>query len=252
MIETLKELAPKPTFWTMSMGAALAGLCGYGLTGFQSQMVTRLHGITATDFAYQFGGPLALAAAVGTFAGGLAVERWSPKFPKAVAIVPVIGSLLAPVFYITAYYIPHPQLYSLALPLWLIGAFCAYLYLGSQYTIGQGVVSQRGRASAIAILLLLIALIGNGIGPPLTGMLSDMFMGIEVRNSGIATLTTELCRNAAEVAKLPADQQAICTAAYGNGLRSSMVVTALIYLPTALCFFLCSLTLRKDMVAATH
>lgn len=31
-----------------------------------------------------------------------------------------------------------------------------------------------------------------------------------------------------------------------------MVVTALIYLPTALFFFLCSLTLKKDMVASTH
>ena len=79
-----------------------------------------------------------------------------------------------------------------------------------------------------------------------------MFMGIELKNSGVATLSADLCRNAAELAKLAPDQKAICTAAYGNGLRSSMVVTALIYLPTALCFFLCSLTLRKDMVAATH
>jgi hypothetical protein len=45
------------------------------------------------------------------------------------------------------------------------GLPCHYSYLGAQYTIGQGVVSQRSRASAIAILLFIIALIGNGLGP---------------------------------------------------------------------------------------
>ena len=210
MIDTLKEIGPKPTFWTMAIGASLAALCGYGLTSFQAPMALRVHGVQPADFALQIGGPLALAAAAGTFAGGFWVEKWSPRFPKAVAIVPTIGFVLTPIFYIWAYYVPTSQLYSLALPIWLIGAFCGYLYLGSQYTIGQGVASQRGRASSIAILLLLIALIGNGIGPPLTGVLSDMFMGNELNNSGVGgVLTPNLCRNAAEVAKLAQEQQAV-------------------------------------------
>jgi hypothetical protein len=80
-----------------------------------------------------------------------------------------------------------------------------------------------------------------------------MFMGLELKEAGVGgVLTSDLCRNAAEAAKLPADQQAICAAAYGNGLRSSMVATALIYVPAALFFFLSSLTLKKDMIAATH
>lgn len=253
MLETLREIGPKPTFWTMAIGASLAALIGYGLTGFQAPMVQRVHGVGPGAFAWEFGGPLAIAAAAGTFAGGFLIDRWSTRFPKAVAIVPVIGFLLTPIFYISAYYLPTEQLYSVARPLWLVGAFCAYLYLGSQYTIGQGVASQRGRASAVAILLLLIALIGNGLGPQIVGWMSDMFMGLELKNAGVGgVLTPDLCRNAAEAAKLPADQQAVCAAAYGNGLRSSMVATALIYVPAALFFFLSSLTLKKDMIAATH
>ena len=253
MIDTLKELGPKSTFWTMAIGASLAALIGYGLTGFQAPMVQRVHGVGPGEFAWEFGGPLAIAAAAGTFSGGFLIDRWSARFNKAVAIVPVIGFLLTPILYISAYYLPTEQLYSVGRPLWLAGAFCAYLYLGSQYTIGQGVVSQRGRASAIAILLLLIALIGNGLGPQIVGWMSDMFMGLELKGAGVGgVLTSDLCRNAAEVANLPADQQAICAAAYGNGLRSSMVATALIYVPAALFFFLSSLTLKKDMIASTH
>jgi hypothetical protein len=212
-----------------------------------------MHGVDAGTFAIQFGGPLALFAALGTFLGGFLVDRFSSRIPTAVSLVPVIGFVVAPVLYIIAYYQPTENFYTVGAPLWFVGATFHYLYLGSQYTIGQGVVSARGRASAIAIMLLLIALIGNGIGPVLTGALSDMFMGMELKAADLGgVLTTELCRNPAQLANLPADQQAVCGAAYANGLRSSMVATALVFLPTAVFFFLSSLTLKKDMIAATH
>lgn len=253
MIETLKELGPKATFWTMSLGAALVALVGYGLVAFQAPMTARLHGVDAGTFALQFGGPLAIFSAIGTFLGGFIVDRTSHKVNTAVSLVPVVGMMVAMPLYIFAYYQPTENLYTVARPMWCIGAMFHYMYLGSQYTIGQGVVSARGRASAIAIMLLIIALIGNGIGPLLTGALSDMFMSMELRNSGFGdVLTSQLCRDAAQVATLPADQQAACGLAYGNGLRSAMVSTALVFIPAALFFFLSSLTLKKDMLARTY
>ncbi len=252
LLDTLKELGPKPTFWTMSIGASLAALVGYGLTGFQAPMSQRLHGIGPGEFALQFGGPLALCAAAGTFAGGVIVDRMSKRISTAVSLVPAIGFLLAIPLYVVAYYQPTENFYGLSRVMWCIGAFFHYMYLGSQYTIGQGVVSQRGRASAVAIMLLLIALIGNGLGPQIVGWMSDMFMSSEIAKSAFAAdLTADLCRNAKAVANLPQDHQAVCAAAYGNGLRSSMTATALIFIPAALFFFLSSLTLNKDMVAKT-
>lgn len=253
MLETLKELGPKPTFWTMAMGAALVALVGYGLTAFQAPMVGRLHGVDAGTFALQFGGPLAIFSAVGTFLGGFIIDRTSHRVNAAVALVPVFGMLLAMPLYIFAYFQPTENLYTVARPVWCLGAMLHYMYLGSQYTIGQGVVSARGRASAIAILLLIIALIGNGIGPLLTGALSDMFMSMELRTSAFADmLTSSLCRDAVQVAGLLPEQQAVCGAAYGVGLRYAMVATALVFVPAALFFFLSSLTLKKDMLARTY
>jgi hypothetical protein len=78
-------------------------------------------------------------------------------------------------------------------------------------------------------------------------------MSMEISNAGFGGVLTEaLCRNAKEVAKLAADQQAVCNHAYGEGLRSSMVTNVLIFIPSALCFWLSSLTLQKDMVAKQH
>jgi hypothetical protein len=80
--------------------------------------------------------------------------------------------------------------------------------------------------------------------------MSDMFMTMELNQAGQGgVLSGALCRNAAEVAKLAVEQQGICRMAYGEGLRSSMIATTLLFIPAGLFFYWSSRTLRKDMVA---
>jgi len=130
-----------------------------------------------------------------------------------------------------------------------LGAAAHYAYLGAQYTIGQGVVSQRSRASAIAIVLFIIALIGNGLGPQIVGILSDMFMKMQIDAAGMGdVLTTTACR-ARDLSGLPAEQQAVCATAYGEGLRQSMAATILFFIPAAAFYLLAASTLKKDLVA---
>jgi hypothetical protein len=250
--ETLRELAGKPSFWSMAMAASLTALVGYGLVGFQAPMAQRIHGIDPGAFALQFGVPLSLFAAGGTFLGGFLVEKLSPRFPAAVAWLPALGLLLSIPLYQIAFFMPTAQL-DTARWLWCAAATLHFAYLGSQYTIGQGVVSMRSRASAIAILLLAIALIGNGLGPQIVGWLSDMFMNMQLAalDAGGA-LTTDICRAREAVAQLPEAQQAICRTAYGEGLRQSMAATALIFVPAAAFFLMSAMTLKKDMVAKPH
>ena len=119
----------------------------------------------------------------------------------------------------------------------------------AQYTIGQGVVSQRSRASAIAILLFIIALIGNGLGPQIVGILSDMFMRTQIEGAGMGeTLTNAICR-AKDLSALPIDQQDVCKMAYGEGLRQSMAAVVLFFIPAAAFYLLAAQTLKKDLVA---
>ena len=249
IVETLRELAGKPTFWTMAMGAALTALVGYGLAGFQAPMAQRIHGINPGQFALEFGVPLALCAAAGTFVGGFATEKLTPRYPAAVAWLPALGLFLAIPFYEIAYFTPTEHL-DLARLAWGVAATLHYTYLGAQYTIGQGVVSTRSRASAIAILLLIIALIGNGLGPWIVGWLSDMFMHMQIAQHGMeGVLTNEMCRAKDLLAQMPEAQKTICTSAYGEGLRQAMAATALFFIPAAAFFWLSSLTYQRDLVA---
>jgi hypothetical protein len=233
----------------MAAGAALTAVVGYGLAGFQAPMAQRIHGISPGEFALQFGVPLSLAAAAGTFIGGFATEKLTPRFPAAVAWLPALGLFLSIPFYEAAFFMPTENL-DVAWWLWGAASMLHFTYLGAQYTIGQGVVSTRSRASAIAILLLIVALIGNGIGPQLVGWMSDMFMTMQLAANGMSgILTNEMCRAKDVLAQLPEAQRAICTAAYGEGLRQSMAATALIFIPAAACFWVSSWTYQKDLVA---
>ncbi len=246
IIETFKELGTKPTFWTMSLGAALVAFVGYGLFGFQAPMMQRLHGMAPGTFQLTYGVPLALISAVGTFIGGFLTERLTPRSSNAVAWIPAVGVLVAIPLYIWGFY-TEPG--TMQLVLWGAGAMFHYTYLGAQYTIGQGVVSQRSRASAIAILLFIIALIGNGLGPQIVGILSDMFMRIQIEGAGMGDkLTNAICR-AKDISALPLDQQEVCKMAYGEGLRQSMAAVVLFFIPAAAFYLLASLTLKKDLVA---
>jgi MFS family permease len=249
--ETLRELAGKRTFWTMALGASLTALVGYGLAGFQAPMAQRVHGIPPGEFALAFGVPLSLCSALGTFLGGYLAERLTPRSHNAVCWLPAVGMLLSIPLYEIAFFMPTERL-GLALVLWCLGAGCHFFYLGSQYTIGQGVVSARSRASAIAILLLCVALIGNGLGPQIVGWLSDFYMGMQIQASGMGDVLTNAACRARDLSSLSEAQQVVCRSAYGEGLRLSMATTTLFFIPAAALFALSGLTYRKDLVARPH
>ncbi|MEM9739240.1 MAG: MFS transporter [Pseudomonadota bacterium] len=239
--ETLKELAGKPTFWWMAVGASLVAFVGYGLFTFQIPFLIREHGLSVRDASVNYGAPLAAVAAVGTFLGGWLTDRFSPRSPTAVAWVPALGLLLAVPLYIGAFFSSN---LTVLFVLWALGAMCHYAYLGAQYNIGQGVVSARSRATAIAILLIIVSIIGNGIGPQFVGIVSDLFISSQL--ASIDGIDAAICsaREGLEQA-----QAAACAQARSTGLKLSMAVTTLWFIVAAFCFLMSARTLRRDYVA---
>jgi len=238
--ETMQELASKPSFWWMSAGAALVAFVGYGLFTFQIPFLIREHGLGVREASINFGAPLSALAAVGTFLGGYLTDKFSHRFKTAVALIPAIGLLLAVPLYIFAFYATN---LTVVFVVWGIAAICHYAYLGAQYNIGQGVVSARSRATAIAILLIIVSIIGNGIGPQFVGIMSDVFTGANLSGEG---LSASIC---AANDGLTEAQLASCAEGRSAGLKQSISVTTLWFIAAAACFYMSSRYLEKDMVA---
>jgi MFS family permease len=224
----------------MTAGAALVAFVGYGLVSFQAPFLQREHGIDVREAAVNYGAPLSAMAALGTFLGGWLTEKLSVRSPTAVAWLPAVGLFIAVPFYIGAFFSSDLRL---VFGLWAVAATCHYAYLGAQYNIGQGVVSNRSRATAIAILLIVVSIIGNGIGPYFVGLFSDFFMSSHL--AGADGLTLKMCKGPDE---LSLAHQQVCNSASSAGLKQSISLTVCWFIIAGGCFLMSARTLKQDFV----
>jgi predicted MFS family arabinose efflux permease len=243
--DTLSLLAGKKTFWLNVIGATLTAFVGYAVSNFQAPFFQRVHGLSVSDVALNVSVPLSLAATGGAFFTGVMTERISQKYPTSVAWIPGIMLMAAVPFYWIGFSASDATTAAIAI---MVGAFLHYSYLGAQYTICQGVVDARSRATAIAIMLFIVNLIGYGVGPLAVGYMSDVF-GADLLAD--AKLSLDACRGTdAELLKsIGSAQMTICRTAAADGLQEALRLATLLYGLAGLFYLWTSRTLDKDIVA---
>ena len=163
-----------------------------------------------------------------------AANAWLPGVALLIAIPAYVGAFFSPSL-------------NVAFGLWVIAGILHYSYLSSQYMVGTAIVSPASRATTIAVMLLIISLIGNGIGPLFTGTMSDFFFSQQLSGAGLTelaeTFNPRTCGG--DPAALGESGAALCKA-YANGLRNSMAATALMFIFAAACYFLAARSFRRD------
>jgi predicted MFS family arabinose efflux permease len=247
--DTVRELAAKRSFWLNVAAASLVAYVGYGVSNFQAPYFQRAHGLSVAEFALQYAVPLGLAASFGAFAAGYLTERLSIKHPNAIAWIPGIGLIACVPLYLIGFSTDN---LSLAFWVLLVGAVLHYSYLGAQYTICQGVASTASRATAVAVMLFIVNLIGYGLGPLGVGLLSDVFTTTALAASAYGNeLTMEMCRGtgADVLAALGQAKADACIAASADGLGQSIRVTGLLFLVAGAIYLWTCRTLQQDLVA---
>lgn len=231
-----RELARKPTFWHNALGSAIASFVGYGVGQYLNSFLMRSHGLTLLESSRLTGIVLGVAAAFGTFLAGYLADRLVKRHPNALAWLPALGFFIATPFYIAGYLMPS---LAAAIPLLVVGAVTHYFYLGCMYATNQGIVQPRLRATATAVLLFIVNLLGYGLGPPVIGALSDFLMNTQLADAG---LTKAACEGVAAAAN------ATCASASEFGLRWAIFIGLFGYLWAAVHFLLAWRTLRRDWV----
>jgi MFS family permease len=174
--EVLSTLWKKSSFRHLSMAAALHSFVGYGVGGFNSAFLMRSHGMSVAEVGNWLALITALGGVTGTYLGGRLADHYSNRKqdPRWQLWVPGISTLINVPFALLVYTLPGKYaVLGLMIPTIAIGA----MYLGPTFAITQGLAGIRERALAGALLLFVINLIGLGLGPLLTGMLSDVFKG---------------------------------------------------------------------------
>lgn len=179
----LAVLATKKTFWLVALAASIKAFIGYGHAPFTASFFFRNHGAEIAELAAMFGlksaGFLGLAlgliggtaGVIGAWLGGVFADRLGAKDLRAYVTVPAIASVITIPIYILAVSLDAPMP---AIGLLAINALLGTLWYGPVYATAQSIVDPALRATASAVLLLIINLIGLGLGPVAVGLLSDV------------------------------------------------------------------------------
>jgi len=182
----LAVLATKKTFWLVALAASIKAFVGYGHAPFTASFFFRNHGPELAELAAVFSlkstGFLGLAlgliggtaGVVGAWLGGVLADRLGAKDLRAYVTVPAIASVLTIPIFIIAVSLDSPMA---AIGLLAVNALLGTLWYGPVYATAQSIVDPSMRATASAVLLLIINLVGLGLGPLAVGLLSDILAG---------------------------------------------------------------------------
>ena len=190
--EVLGELRSTPSFWWLAFGAAFTSFTAYGQASFMASFYLRNHasalpafsqriaeatgldvgstGVIGTVLGLTFG----VTGILGTLAGGMLADRPGARPERAHTSIPAAASLLAVPIYIGSLLVAN---FTVSLLLLIGPLFLKAIWHGPVYASVQNLVRPRSRATATALLLFIVNIIGLGLGPLCVGALSDLLSG---------------------------------------------------------------------------
>lgn len=157
------------------IGATLITAVGYGGLSFTAKFLQYSHGMKLTEVANYLALQTGITAAIGTFMGGYLADVMSRRNLGWSAWV-VTAAIVFSVPFTIAVYLLNDR----AAVLWLmtITILVSGLYLAPTFALVQNLVGVRMRATAAALLLFVINLLGLGAGPLAVGIIADLLVPI--------------------------------------------------------------------------
>jgi MFS family permease len=208
---TFKALGGKPTFWNVSLGGAMASFTGYGVGQFTNSFFIRSHALSIFQASMITGLLVGVFGGGGTFFAGYISDRMIKRHPNALAWLPALGLIISTPLSIAGYLVHSLWL---AVPLLAAATVFQYFYVSAIYAATQGIVHPRMRATAVAVLLFIVNIIGLGLGPPAIGALSDLLANVHLQPAG---LSVAACKAAATA------NAAACAEGSAFGLKYAIV-----------------------------
>jgi MFS family permease len=223
MRAVLKKLVLLPAFRNLSFASGLHALVAYGLNNYYSAFLMRSHGMSLAETSTALAIITLTGGLAGTYLGGKLSDVFSQRKggdPRYQMWVPAWALLINIPVWLAALLLPGKYVVMvLMVPAIALGA----TYLGPSISATHQLVGVRERAVSGALLLFVLNLIGLGLGPTLTGIISDA-----LRDSYVAG-GMEL------------------EAARADGLKYALCIMSIANIWSAFHYFRAGSTLREDI-----
>jgi len=159
------------SFHWIAFGAAMTSFGGYGATAFIPAFLVRSHHLSLSEVGFIFAGIAGVGGWIGTFLSGVIADRMGQRDVRWNMYVPIGAVFLALPFQPVFYLADNTTLAVLAA---IIPSSMGAVFLGPCVTMVQGLVPPRMRATAAALFLFILNIIGLGLGPQTVGLISTL------------------------------------------------------------------------------
>lgn len=227
----LGEMMVRPAFRHMLAGLALTSMALFAGGAFTTPFFLRVHGATLPQAGLYLGIISTVAATAGMSLGGFSIDFVVRRGARWYALLPFWGIAISVPLYLTGYSIDSTLL-SVAV-LTIAGLFL-FFHAVPTLVAFQNMVAPNMRTTAAFVYFFISTLVGVGFGPPLLGLLSDLFAGLALPSGDFAVLCT--------APRLTGD----CAAASALGVRHAMLTSIALYVWGALHYLLAARAIERE------
>ena len=170
--ETLRYLLSCASWRNLVAGSCFLSIMGYGVLMWGYEFFGRVHHMSPMDIGLWMAAIVGLGGSLGTLVGGTVTDRLSQRDPAWAMRFPA---------WVTWSCLPFSFLFLLsdsilvAMLSFFVFYFLANIYVPAMHSLNQNLARLSMRATAAAILLFIVNLVGAGLGPLLVGFLNDQY-----------------------------------------------------------------------------
>mgnify|MGYP002622149563 CR=1 FL=1 len=165
-------LLQRRSFMHLAVGAGVAAFGGYAVASFFPTFLVRSHGMSTSVIGIWLGLILGLAGGLGFAGGGWVADRLGRRSRRWSMWGVAIAALIAWAALFPVYLVDSPVV---SLAWFVVPAVLSNFYLATTLAQTQSLVGLRMRGVASALMLFILNIIGLGLGPQVTGILSDLY-----------------------------------------------------------------------------
>jgi MFS family permease len=173
--EVIRFLLARRSFVFLVLAACCQSILGYGILNWGAEFLNRVHGMPRAEIGAWFGPIVLVGGCTGVTLGGWIADRLGVADPRWYVRLPAVLALLATPFALGFLLLEDP---TRALGCFAVFYAIANMYVGPMLSTTQNLVRPEMRATASAILLFILNMMGLGAGPFLVGLLNDQLHGI--------------------------------------------------------------------------
>jgi MFS family permease len=166
---TIFGLFRNKAYWTISLGAAMMTFALGGMQVWMPTFLTRIRNVPLDRANIVFGGMTVIAGTVATLFGGWLGDRLLRRTPAAYQLISASGMALSIPAIIVVLYYPGQAMY----PAIFLAEFFLLVNTAPLNAALVNSVSARIRATALAVNIFTIHLLGDAFSPTLIGYISD-------------------------------------------------------------------------------